>query len=47
LRGIKLLAFRAEELAHEQVDLLPQQFIFLFQHREALVPSRQFGLMFG
>ena len=30
-RGIELLAFRAEELPHQEVNLLPPQCVFLLQ----------------
>ena len=36
LRGVEFLAFRAEEPPHQQVDLLPQQRVLLFQGSDSL-----------
>jgi len=42
-RGIKLLALRPEEAAHQQIDLLPQESVLLFPSRETLVTILEFG----
>lgn len=47
LRGIEPLAFRPEERAHQQVDLLPQERVLLFQSIEPLVAGLEFGQEFS